>query len=255
VWTCFSSSNRMFHMLQADPEVDPRLSLRDIVNLPGHSDSARRPFSAHSPAAVTPESPIKAAGSQLRPGTARSAVGAEPVFSKGAGFSGYAAGGRHQQHANRSRDASRDDSPGPDATELGSFAAVGRPDGKSGGGDGGGRGGGSVRSTLGQSFTFTAVGEQLRSPTMPSAPLSPADANDSRFTAGSRAAAAQGTMHAGINVPAPKGKDRNLQAAGGSGHGDGTILAAPSARAQQQPALGQWARRQRLTVRVPQYPE
>lgn len=247
MWTCFSSSDDALNLQQADPEADPRLSLRDIVNLPGHSDSARRPFSAQPLAAATPESPVKAASPQLRPGTARSAAGTEAVFSKGAGFSGYAAGSRHQHHTDRSRDASHDS--GPDSTELGSFAAVGRPDGRSGGG------GGFVRSALGQSFTFTAVGEQLQSPTMPSAPLSPADANESRFTPGSRNTTAPGTTRAGVTMPAGKGNDRNPKAADGSGRGDGTVVAASAARAQQQPALGQWARRQRLTVRVPQYQE
>ena len=232
--------------------MDPRLSLRDIVNLPGHSDVARRPFSAQPPAAATPDSSIKAAGSQLRPGTARSAAGTDAGFSQGAGFSGHAAGSRHQHHRDRSRDASHDDSAEPDSSKLGRFAIVGRPDGKS---DGGGGGGGSVRSTLGQSFTFTAVGEQLRSPTMPSAPLSPADANDSRFTAGSRSTASSKTMRAGVTVPSGKGNDCSFQAAGGLGPGDRSTVAAPPAKAQQQPALGQWARRQRLTVRVPQYPD
>ena len=238
---------------QADPEADPRLSLRDIVNLPGHSDGARRPFSAQPSAAATPDSPIKAAGSQLRPGTARSAAGTDAGLNQGAGFSGHAAGGRHQQQSNRSCDASRDDPPGPDSTELGCFAIVERPDGKSGGGGGGYSG--SVRGTLGQSFTFTAVGEQLRSPTMPSAPLSPADTNDPRFTAGSRSTASSKMMRAGVTAPTGKGNDRILQAVGDLSHGDSTKLVAEPARAQQQPALGQWARRQRLTVRVPQYPD
>lgn len=144
----------------------------------------------------------------------------------------------------------------PDVPERGGFgagrgfAASGFGGGSLGENAGGGSSGpgGFDCGDVGRSFSFTSMGEQLRSPTMPSALLSAPDAK---------------AAPDGKEVPAqPRAADGISQASGGgttserySNDDESLAALSDSGQRQQQPVLRQWSRRPHLTVRVPASPE
>lgn len=250
--------------LQADMDVDPRLSLRNIINLPS-GDASRRPASAGDSGAAA-GSPAKSASSPPpRPGSALSAA------SRG-GSPGLAS-----VSSSRGRDASHDMTSGLGGPQPGGF-----------GGAAGFGGGGAGGHELLASFSFApGMLAELQSPTMLSVPLEAAAAagavgaglpavddpvvsaasqhatapTAARTAARSTAAAAAKLPPAPEHVPAPRsfatGHRRALSAGGivasrsaGDAGADAPLAAlAGFARPSVQK---KWQRR--LTIEVPEPP-